>query len=251
MTPEIREKLYARLRQAPSESTVLKSLPVPFFGDPTTARVATVAINPSVAEFWHTDRRERNYGNRRFETLTSLRVTDRDLLTAAHCDAALRRMTEYFLPGSPWNIDWFPPLMRCLKGMGVSYEAGEAVHLDVVQEATDPVWKYVGRSEQERLLAADGPFLLWLVGAFDFRVLLCNGALPFKTIQELLGVRVSAPTKTGELKWSVGTVELNGRRLAVAGWDLPLAWERRTGLGPGGEAKLGRVLAAAVGEVLK
>jgi hypothetical protein len=62
-----------------------------------------------------------------------------------------------------------------------------------------------------------------LVQVFDFRVLVCNGATPFNTVQELLGIRVPNPFRLGNLEWSVGMADVNGRRLAVAGWNLPLA----------------------------
>jgi hypothetical protein len=54
----------------------------------------------------------------------------------------------------------------------------------------------------------------------------------------------------GNLKWSIATADVDGRLLAVAGWNLPLAGRQDTGLGPAGESELGRMLAARVGEVL-
>jgi hypothetical protein len=46
-----RARLYERLRRAPSASTVPGSLPVLFFGDLFSARVATVGLNPSNQEY--------------------------------------------------------------------------------------------------------------------------------------------------------------------------------------------------------
>jgi hypothetical protein len=254
MTPEIREQLHACLRRPPSRSTVRGSLPVLFFGNPSAAHVATVAINPSLREYLAgKNGRELDGHSRRFETLRSLGAADRASLTPAQCDKAVERMTEYFQPGRPWYTGWFQPLEDVLQGMGVSYEAGEAVHLDVVQEATDPTWSGMvaeRRQEADHLLAADGPFFRWLAGSFTYRVLVCNGKTPFETVQALLGVRVPSPSKTGNLKWSVGTAEVSGRRLAVAGWNLPLAGRQDTGLGPRGEAELGRAIMARVREVL-
>jgi hypothetical protein len=42
----IRERLYARLRQRPTVSSVQQSLPVLFFGNLFTASAVTVGLNP-------------------------------------------------------------------------------------------------------------------------------------------------------------------------------------------------------------
>ena len=65
-------KFHERLRRDASVVPVPSSLPVLFFGDLLTARVATVGINPSWQEYLGPDKRELTGNRRRFETLTSL-----------------------------------------------------------------------------------------------------------------------------------------------------------------------------------
>ena len=79
MKPEqpVRERLYARLRRSPSRSTVRGALPVLFFGDIFTARVATVGLNPSDQEYLDSHGTELDGVKRRFETLASLGAGDR------------------------------------------------------------------------------------------------------------------------------------------------------------------------------
>jgi hypothetical protein len=253
MKPDVRETLHARLRRPPSPSTVPGSLPVLFFGDPATASVATVGINPSLREYLASKGgRELNDHSQRFETLRSLGTADRASLTADNCDTAVRRMMGYFQPGRPWYTGWFQPLVDLLRGMGAGYEEGTAVHLDVVQEATDPTWSDLKKerpAEAEALLAADGPFLRWLLNTYSFRLVVCNGRTPLDCVHRLVVARVRERGETGNLKWSVATADVDGRRLAVVGWNLPLAGQQGTGLGPRGETELGRMLLARVGEL--
>src|SRR5712692_8114276 len=88
--------LRGRLRRAPSRSTVPGSLPVLFFGDLFTARIATLGLNPSDQEYLTPSVYELIGASRRFETLTSLGAQDRALLTVDQCDRAVERMRDYF-----------------------------------------------------------------------------------------------------------------------------------------------------------
>ena len=108
VSPSIRERLYSRLRQCPSASSVPRSLPVLFFGDLFTASVATVGLNPSYQEFL--DRRgiELDGAARRFETLTSLCAADRSSLTDGQCDRAIETMQLYYRPGGSQSTPLVP-----------------------------------------------------------------------------------------------------------------------------------------------
>lgn len=154
--------LHERLRRPASLYAASGSLPVLFFGDLFTAKVATVGLNPSHQEYLDRERRELVGERRRFETLASLNALDRQSLTDEQCARAMRTMRGYYQPGKP-IYSWFRSMNRVLDAMGVSYQAGEAAHLDLVQEATDPAWSQLqGRDpgEAQALLTADLPFLL-------------------------------------------------------------------------------------------
>lgn len=113
----IRERLYARLRQCPSASSVPQSLPVLFFGDLFTAHVATVGLNPSDREYLDRHGIELDGAARRFETLTSLRAADRSFVTDKQCDHAIQTMRMYYRPGKP-IYTWFRSLDRVARAMG-------------------------------------------------------------------------------------------------------------------------------------
>ncbi len=108
--PAVRDALHVRLRRLPSRSSVAGSLPVVFFGDLVTARVATIGLNPSPQEYLNPAGEELTGNRRRFETLASLGATTRESLTPALCDQALATMQAYSgiarWPGPP---AWAPP----------------------------------------------------------------------------------------------------------------------------------------------
>src|SRR5207253_3443559 len=130
--------------------------------------IATVGLNPSPQEFLDRAGVELNGPKRRLETLASLGVPDRQSLTDVQCDRAIATMRDYFLPGKP-VCSWFRAPERVVAGLGFSYARGDAVHLNIVQETTTPVWSPLLQQAPEAvqaLLAADLPFLLWQIEAF-------------------------------------------------------------------------------------
>jgi hypothetical protein len=67
-------------------------------------------------------------------------------------------MRDYFEPSKP-VYSWFRPLARVVDGLGVSYTDRSAVHLNLVQQATDPAWSKLARRDIEQLLERDLGFL--------------------------------------------------------------------------------------------
>jgi hypothetical protein len=87
--------------------------PIPFFGNPRTAVLATVGVNPSSGEF----RTGRNWSGVR---------------TSAEWK---RRLRDYFKLRTPPHR-WFEPWRTGLSVLGLSYEDGTAAHLDVSYRST-------------------------------------------------------------------------------------------------------------------
>jgi hypothetical protein len=236
-----RTVLHERLRRAPTPSAVPGSLPVLFFGDLLAASVATVGLNPSDREYLDKTGRELVGPDRRFETLRSLGAADRASLTDEQCQRAIDRMRAYYRPGRP-VYSWFRSLDRVVSGMGLSYESGGVVHLDLVQEATHPTWSGLGSTELAELRSADEPFLRWQLEAFPLTVALCNGRTVFEGVLRMTGARMVNTGKIARLNWYVAVANMSAKRtLAVVGWNIPLA--RPTGLDKDGHVALGRMLA--------
>lgn len=220
------------------------TLPVLFFGDLFSARVATVGRNPSDQEYL--DRRGVLLAGskRRFATLASLGVETRATLSDKRADEAIAWMRGYYADGKP-VYGWFGALGRVARALGVSFQSGSAVHLDLVQEATKPTWSKLSGSEHEALLADDLLFLEWQIRTFPLGAVVCTSKTVGEHVRSRLGVQVKETGRMALIRWWVGWAEVEGRRVGFAGWNYPLA--RPTGLGREGEVQLGRLIADRLG----
>jgi hypothetical protein len=164
-----------RVRRPPPDgcSVVFGSTPVVAFGDPSTARAATLGLNPSRVEFTRAGHLLAE-GERRLQSITSLGVeslVNADPETVGRVVGACRR---YFWR-RPYRR-WFDQLETILGPLGFSYYNGSACHLDLVQSATDPTWAKLGDHQRRRLLNEDVPFLRDQLERSKLAVLLINGS---------------------------------------------------------------------------
>ena len=245
----LRDRLYGRIRRAPSQSSVTNSLPVLFFGDLFSARIATLGLNPSNREFVDKNGRELTGEKRRFETLSSLEAEDRLDLSDAQCERAICTMRGYFGMGKQ-VYNWFAGLDRVTKGMGLCYQLGEVAHLDLVQEATSPTWSRLKKgkpTEATMMLQLDLPFLQWQLETYSITALICNGKTPSEQILNLLRADRLESGKMSRVTWFIAAATVAGRKMAIAGWNIPLA--KPTGLGKNGEKRLGRTLAVKMNDI--
>ncbi len=180
-----------RLRQAlPFTSDVIPtSTPVIAFGDPRTAHVATVGINPSRREFLDASGTSvLRDTERRLETLISLGTPV--LATASYASIAhtWTRCNDYFRHNP--NTPWFTQLEDIFAPLGASYAAGSACHLDLVQGATNPTWGNLSAKKRQSLLTTDRPFLQQQLEdpAHIFRYVLLNGKGVIDQFRMLRGV---------------------------------------------------------------
>lgn len=242
---ELISTLRQRIRISPSESSVSGSLPVIFFGDGLSARVATIGLNPSKFEYLDRTGIMLSGRDQRFASTVSLGAVAREELSDAQADEAIEVMRSYYDDGKPIYGSYFRHLKNFLAGMGASYGGRSATHLDLVQEPTDPVWSRLISSERSALLERDIPFLVWqLKNLPRLEAVICAG----KTVSEQLRAHVFVDVKdTGAMKrirWWLGTAHLGQRDLPIGGWNYPL--DRPTGLGTAGEIELGRMFSQAL-----
>ena len=110
--------------------------PIPVFGDPAHARVATLGINPSSREFVDAVGRELDGTLRRFHTLRSLGLRRWEDAERSHLQAIRQYCLDYFFR-SPYDA-WFKKLDYIVSGAGATYYgiASSACHLDLVPYAT-------------------------------------------------------------------------------------------------------------------
>ena len=91
----------------------LVTYPIPYFGDPESAKALTVGVNPSAGEF-------RNRG----------------WPSEMENSAILHRLLHYFSLAEVKPHPWFRTWERCLRRLDTSYLTGEAAHIDISPRAT-------------------------------------------------------------------------------------------------------------------
>ena len=104
--------------------TGVRCHPIPFFGRLARARVITLGLNPSAAEF----------------------VPSRNWPISITAAELAKRLVNYWISESPGPHPWFQPWSTVLSDLGVSYES-DAAHIDLSPRAT----KGAGQFRQEPL----------------------------------------------------------------------------------------------------
>jgi hypothetical protein len=173
------------------------SCPVPFFGDISNARIATVGINPSNREFVDNTGRELQDGERRLPTLRSLGLSRWSDVDAVQLRYILEACRTYFRR-NPYDR-WFAVLEQLLGETSMSFY-GEGVptacHVDLVPYATANKWGDLPVSEQTLLLNASSDVLGRLLYQSRLAVLILNGQSVVKTLQALTGLQLHATPMT-------------------------------------------------------
>jgi hypothetical protein len=218
------------------------AIPIFSFGDPTTARVATIGLNPSDREF--------------LETATKTRLAQSRFANAwltspppyAHADVIRIQAdcNDYFLRPT-YYAKWFGPMEKILSAAstsGLSYFTGTACHLDLTPWATDPTWDgnraLPGLPQNVKSAhIADGlPVLLEQLG-FPFGVatnprnssiekLVLNGATVVEQVLKVLGPATSCTVVQKSLVSAGGnktTLKIfQGKLLGIdyVGWNIPI-----------------------------
>jgi hypothetical protein len=169
------------IAQPPTDCFVIDgSTPVVAFGNPVRARVATLGINPSRNEFLNRSGKLLVGKQRRLTTLESLEVEDRLILDEGHGRSVLDGCADYF---SVRSYGWFKPLNHILtQSIGASYGT-TACHLDLVQWATNPVWRALDAAVRVRLLDDGARFLNSQLAAEKYRLIIVNGRTVMKVVE--------------------------------------------------------------------
>jgi hypothetical protein len=170
----------ARRPPEPATGVVPGTTPVVFLGDPSRSVVATLGINPPPRQFLDASGHLLTGARRRLATLDSLGATGG--LTEADAAAVLDDCAAYF-DRHPYH--WFETLDEIIRaGLGASYFAGTACHLDLVKWATSTPWAGLTSATQAALLRADGGFLRRQLDDGGFRVVVVTGRPALRWVQE-------------------------------------------------------------------
>ena len=191
--------------------------PVPAFGDPTVARVATLGLNPSNREFVDGEGVELAGDARRFHTLASLGLSAWDDADHGHLDLILASCRDYFA-GNPYDR-WFRRLDVVVAATGASFydPTSPACHLDLIPYATARKWTALSPQQRAGLMRLTCDTLGLLLRRSAVRVLILNGQSVVSQFQVATGIELS--------------------RTEMPEWTLP----RQSGGGVPGYAYLGNV----------
>lgn len=228
--------------------------PILFFGN-FGAKIASVGRNPSPREY--TD--AANDGPR---LLTWSGVRDGTSVNdEAACDAIIDMMVNYFDQRRVW-LDWFEPLIRLFAGVGKTYQAGEVVHLDLIHEATDPIWStFASRWPVQfaELLLEDIRLTKRQLLDSSIEVIFCNGESAYSAVKSLFandcdddlrhppGSSSSRHGKFHGLRWVVRTLNVaDGRNISLVGWQPQIQSRSYTRLDDDGEEQFGAHLFRAL-----
>lgn len=209
--------------QALAEADVIPwSSPVPAFGDPTRAAVATLGLNPSNREFVDETGHELQGEERRFHTLGSFGLSSWEHAEARHLELIREACSNYFAV-NPYD-GWFRKLDRLLAGADLSYygtRKNMACHLDLIPFATSSKWSDLTRRQRSALLAEGRTTLAHVLRDSEVKALVLNG--------------ISVVTHFSE----IADVELHVS--LMKGWTLP----RTSGRGVNGFAYAGSIRSLA------
>ncbi|WP_404459298.1 hypothetical protein [Sutcliffiella horikoshii] len=181
----IKERLRA---EPPKNCTIIHgSTPIIAFGRFRSAKVATVSLNPSWAEF------EKVNGNYRFHTLETLGVDRYSDITDNHVNQIMdyceRYFERYYTTGTRrikknllFYKSWFNPMEKMINDIyGASYLNGSACHLDISQWATEKTWRILSETQRKALVGKkDLELLRNQVLTNKYEIILLNGATTSK-----------------------------------------------------------------------
>ena len=166
--------------------------PVLTFGSLSTARVATLGVNPSNREFVDLSGRELRGRRRRFHTLQSLGLDSWTEADARHLRMILDTYHSYF-SRNPYDA-WFRRLDFVIAGTGASYydPASSACHLDLVPYATGRKWSELGTRQRTLLLDVSRDILGNILRNSAIDVLVLNGNSVVRQFEKLAGTELES-----------------------------------------------------------
>ena len=225
----------------PRDSEVVwGSTPVVSFGDFTTAKVATLGINPSAKEFMDTSASGTTNellpdGKKRLADYESLGLMSTDpydddtaqyVLGAEGSKEIWEKCRDYFKgPNAYWS--WFGDLENVLSGASFSYKDSSACHLDVSPWATDPIFRELTKAQQQQLLLGESDFLEWQIAKSNIELVVINGATVFESLKTLPAFNLE---EFGEITYMSGEIKITSKLILgsgpglsrVCGWTLNL-----------------------------
>ncbi|HTD24516.1 MAG TPA: hypothetical protein VK738_17795 [Terriglobales bacterium] len=173
------------------------SCPVPSFGDVSSARVATLGLNPSNREFVDRSGNELVGPFRRFHTLGSLGLARWSEVKVQHLRQIWDSCRNYF-SRNPYDL-WFRQLDHLIGETEASYydASGGACHLDLIPYATECKWTSLSHRQRSLLISVAGDSLALLLRESPVRLLILNGSSVVRNFEKIAEVRLEKKVMNG------------------------------------------------------
>jgi hypothetical protein len=174
-----------------SETSVIQwGAPIPYFGDFSKSRVATLGLNPSNREFFDDSGNELKGRLRRFHTLNSLGLDSWSDINARHLSLIYESCQDYF-KNNPYDR-WFRTLDTIISAAGASFysETSSACHLDLIPYSTLQKWADLSIFQRSKLLSLTGDTLGILVRESPIKVLILNGKSVIDIFQDISNIEL-------------------------------------------------------------
>ena len=209
------------------------STPVVAFGNPMTAKVATIGINPAAQEFLDGKGNLLAEESRRLADFRSLGIEAYSEMNESLARKVLEESNSYFRKDES-VYRWFGDLQTyVLEPLGFSFKDSTAAHLDLVQWSTAPVWGQIDdHTARDTLIQDDIRFLGEMLRAGSYGFVFMNGSKVVGTLQkfglvEIQQVGLTPLGKKGKQSplWKGRVV---GTDSVCLGWGLNLQHSQTT-----------------------
>lgn len=202
------------LSDSPHKEIVEWACPVPFFGDPSRARVATVGLNPSNKEFVDDALDPLTGSQQRLPTIASLgleRWADAGSREVRRIDDACRR----YFDGNAYSR-WFDVLEELVRGLGTTFYglSASACHLDLIPFATERKWGELTLAARRALTQECSGLFARVLADSDVSALILNGRSVVETFEIEGGLRLE---QTIRPDWSLPRATIPVTGIAYSG----------------------------------
>ena len=184
LVAELQERIL-KMTQPVGVGVIPLTTPVVSFGDFTTARIATLGINPSSKEFL-AGKKLRSNQKKRLVDFETLRKKTESNLTPEEATEVWTGCKEYF-SGKNAYWSWFKHFDEILTRIDSGYRSGLSAHLDLSPWATSPIWNKMTLSQQSALVNHDQDFLTWQLKESPIRTIIFNGSSVRKALESTKG----------------------------------------------------------------
>lgn len=169
--------------------------PVPYFGDPGRATVATVGINPSNKEFVDDDHAPLAGLDQRFPTRHTLGLTRWADVGPTEVRLITDACRRYF-DGNSYDR-WFGVLDELLSARGSTFYgvAADACHLDLVPFATAQKWGEISQSSRRAIANVGEGLFGKLLADSSVEAVILNGRSVVETFEQVGGVVLHRTTR--------------------------------------------------------